>query len=109
MRRFHGWEPRTETVYTYDLDGLLVQSTSQAEPEWDDDERGWMLALIEHRRTTCSGCGHPLDESMDPANEGRYIVPPPHRCHACTALQIAYERDTKAPNKIALRHAAHLP
>lgn len=36
------------------------------------------------------GCGQPLSESTDPANEGQYeALPLPTRCHACTALEEA--------------------
>ncbi len=81
------------------------------EPEWDDDERGWMLALGALRKDTCPGCGHPLTESTDPVNEGRYRVDPPTRCHACTALQTAYADAEKKKHRHpqALRFGAHLP
>jgi hypothetical protein len=41
---------------------------------------------------TCSGCGQPLSESTDEDNEGGYEVPPPTRCHACTALHAGQQR-----------------
>lgn len=108
MRRFNGWEPRQETTHEY-ANGVLIRSVTQVEPEWDDDERGWMLALNALRKGTCEGCGHPLIESMDPANQFRYRVDAPSRCHACTALSIAYEDTKKYKHPSALRYGAHLP
>ncbi len=68
-----------------------------------------MLALAQLRKGECSGCGHPLIESTDPANEFRYRVDPPTRCHACDALQLAYEGAQRAPHPQALRFGAYLP
>ena len=86
-------------------------SFTTTEAEWDEDERGWMLALARLRKGECSGCGHPLIESTDPANDGRYKVDSPTRCYACNALQVAFEKakaeDYKHP--AALRWGAHLP
>lgn len=53
-------------------------------------------ALVWYEANLCSGCGQPLWESMDPANEGRYSVGAPHRCHACTAVQLAMKPYEKA-------------
>ena len=98
-----------ETVYEYDGQGRMVRSVSRAEPEWDLDQRGLMLALAEAERGECAGCGHPLGESTDPKHEGRYKVDPPTRCHSCTALQIAYEKAKDYKHPEALRWNAHLP
>ncbi len=86
-----------------------MRSFTTVEPEWDEDERGWMLALARLRKGECSGCGHPLAESTDPANEGRYKVDPPVRCHACNALQIAFDKAKDYKHPQALRWGAHLP
>lgn len=37
-------------------------------------------------RADLHDCGHPLSESTTPDAEGRYVVEPPTRCHACTAI-----------------------
>lgn len=81
-----GWEPRT--VYEYDDAGRMVASAP--EPEWDDTERAWMLAL-EHWRTeqVCSLCGWPKAICQDPATEFAVEVPVPTRCHVTTALRRA--------------------
>jgi hypothetical protein len=48
----------------------------------------------------CSGCGHPKDESMDPANEGSYEASA-RRCHACTeqALKSSAWADSSAADR----------
>ena len=43
------------------------------------------LALQEYEDGLCSGCGSPMDESMDPAAAKAYVAHDPVRCHACTA------------------------
>ncbi len=109
LRRFEGWEPLVETVYEVDDLGRTVRSVSRAEPEWDTEQQILMLALAEAERGECSGCGHPLGESTDPKHEGRYKVAAPVRCHACNALQIAYEKAKDYKHPEALRWSAHLP
>jgi hypothetical protein len=55
---------------------------------WTDDDRTWAVALLEEEAEQCGGCGAPLEETTDPANEHRYtsaIV----RCHRCTEQQSA--------------------
>ncbi len=64
---------------------------SRPEPEWDDGERAWALALAEEESDTCDGCGHLLSETTAVDGDGdslhRYRVTYPIlRCHACTAL-----------------------
>lgn len=73
-------------------------------------------ALTWYEANLCTGCGEPLWESMDPANEGRYKVAPPYRCHCCTAVQLAmrpYEKAAADPEvgmaaPEALRFSAEL-
>ena len=74
LKRFLGWEPRT--VYEYEGDRLAA---STVEPEWDDDERGWMLALGLYRDMLCPVCGGPAeecqaDQTLDEAKNGRYVI-----------------------------------
>lgn len=70
----------------HDDDGRLA--SSQAEVEWDDTERAWVLALEEYRREVlCEcGCGFPREISQDPMTEFSLTIPPPTRCHIRTAL-----------------------
>lgn len=63
------------------------------------------LALRVHEDSLCKGCGVPMDESMDPANERHYHTDLPVRCHACTAYERAREKvaEAKYPQPGALR------
>ena len=59
---------------------------------WDADDQGYALALLALESETCDGCGHPVTESMDSANQFGYraeLV----RCHACAAADRATEGD----------------
>lgn len=51
---------------------------------WTEDDVEYALAWQALTTGDCSGCGQPLAESFDPANEGEYDVSA-LRCHACTA------------------------
>lgn len=64
-----------------------------AEPEWDEEQQGWMLALHQLEAEECSRCGGDLTETTDPANEFAYRVPPPARCHRCTAIGVKQHSD----------------
>ena len=44
-----------------------------------------MLALSAYEASLCPICGGPMSECTDPANEGRFKVDPPTRCHKATA------------------------
>jgi hypothetical protein len=66
------------------------------------------LALQRVDAETCDGCGHPLAESTDPANEGRYLTDLPVRCHACTTLGYGTEPYQESHQPQALRFGVHL-
>lgn len=53
---------------------------------WDDDDRAWVLALLEWESSRCPGCGGWLHETTDPATEGTWLADDPVRCFRCTAL-----------------------
>lgn len=78
--------------------------SSHAEPEWDDTERAWMLALEEYRTTVLCpcGCGFPKEISQDPRTEFAVSVPPPTRCHIRTALAEAQKDSEDRPTPEAL-------
>lgn len=44
------------------------------EPEWDDTERAWMLALAEYERGLCPSCGLPAEECQDPLMPTRWVA-----------------------------------
>lgn len=56
------------------------------EPLWLDDDRAWALALM-HVEADQHTCGHPLSETLDPANESAYTVDVRGQCAACLVLQ----------------------
>lgn len=101
-KRFAGWEPAEVTEFHYDRKGRLVRAVTRREVEWDDDERAWALALLEYEADKCPGCGGQLSQTTDPTTEGRWHVPPPTRCHRCTAIAAAQEpyRETKHPHAL---------
>lgn len=75
--------------------------SSRPEVEWDEVERGWMLALAEWRDGLCPLCGGPREECSSIDNENAYTVPPPSRCHKTTALERAQQArrgDSGKPN-----------
>jgi hypothetical protein len=37
---------------------------TETEPEWDDDSRGWALALDNFEADSCPGCGSQLSETQ---------------------------------------------
>jgi hypothetical protein len=60
--------------------------------EWTEEDRTAAVALARYEAELCPGCRHPLAETTDPANEERYVVPHPIRCHRCTATAQAQDR-----------------
>lgn len=57
---------------------------TRREPEWDDQQRAWALALGHYRRLVHEPCGGYLPDTADPAAEGAYTAELPIRCHLCT-------------------------
>lgn len=104
LRRFEGWEPTT--FYVHDEGGRLVSSTP--EPEWDDVEQAWMLALALYRRTRCGRCGGDLVETTDSRNEGRYVPLLPVQCHRCVGLEQSEDGYREAPHPYTLMHRVEL-
>lgn len=71
--------------------------SSRPEPEWDDVEVGWMLALQHWRESICPSCGWPKAICQDPTTEFRLNVPLPTRCHVTTAVDRAQESYSSLP------------
>lgn len=71
----------------YDEDGRLIES--RPEPEWDDAEREWMLALEDVRRKEeaerCHLCGMPRKVCRARGTE-RALTVESERCHVTTAV-----------------------
>lgn len=70
VRRFYGWEPRRTTRH-FDAKGNLTGwSVTETEPEWDADERAYMVAstLLEE---DMGPHGVPMSLATDKAIQGR--------------------------------------
>lgn len=66
------------------------------ESEWDDEQRGLVLALLDFESQTCHGCGGFLPETTD--EKASYTAEAPYRCYRCTALnrqKAEYHKDFK--------------
>lgn len=50
-----------------------------------------MLSLSEYRAGLCPICGNPRDICQTPTDAAAFDVPPPTRCQATTAIQIAQD------------------
>lgn len=94
-----------EAVAERDDAGRVVRWVA---PPWDLGDVALAFALQRVDAETCTGCGHPLEESTDPANEGRYLSDLPVRCHACTALGYGAEPYQQSHQPQALRFGVHL-
>ena len=71
---------------------------------WRETDRLLALALRIHEDMTCSGCGQPMSDSMDPDLADWWSTMDAVRCHACTALAAAQKRDEGRDHPHALRH-----
>lgn len=69
---------------------------TEREPEWSDEDRGWLLAYLQERAEVCSGCGHPLDECRDPKTAGRWQIVV-SQCEACRIAEA--DADNRAESK----------
>jgi hypothetical protein len=91
-----GWEPREFTRYEYDVDGRLVGSVTQREPEFNPEERALLLAMAEIENDI-GHHGHPLSETTSPLASGskrlwHYEAEGPY---ADNAAQVEAEARTK--------------
>lgn len=82
----YGWEPEERHDH-FDAEGKLTGYTIVTrEPEWDDEQRDWALALTHAEENQCPLCGGPRDECTSPSAEGQWAANLPVRCHKTTAL-----------------------
>lgn len=65
------------------------------EPEWTDEDRGYLLALLAEEAETCQGCGQPSEESRDKATARTWEVVQ-ETCWACMPLQAVMEDGAKS-------------
>lgn len=70
-------------------------------------EADWLLAQAwsDLERHTCSGCGTPLAQALDPKLERKWRAEAPIRCHPCTVRANAErpyrEHQAKDPSYVA--------
>lgn len=73
------------------------------EPEFNELDRGWMLALARYRSERCPGCGGSLAETTNPDNEDHYHTTA-LRCFKCTSQSLSAQQfavpTVTAPNAI---------
>lgn len=79
-----------------------MRSVTVRESEWDDEERGTVLALLDYEASTCVGCGGYLPETTD--EDAKFDASPPVRCHRCTALQVKQKEyaDQRTPGALVM-------
>jgi hypothetical protein len=107
LKRFRGWEPTTTVRHTWDRDNLSEQPdgyTSTVEPEWDEVEQAWMIALNIWRANRCPGCGGDLSVTTKPENEERFQPELPLECFRCVAYARSHEAYEKYPRPQAFVH-----
>lgn len=73
------------------------------EPEWTDDDRAWLLALIEEEHQECPGCGHPYAETTDQKNRYGWRVQKA-TCQACEVLEAQADNDNEAGRKYGAKY-----
>lgn len=86
--RLLGREPRSVTTFEYDEStGRLARAITVRESLWLEEDRDAAQAELQEQRGRCPGqCGLPLDTTVGEANDGKFVAPPPYRCHACEVI-----------------------
>jgi hypothetical protein len=101
--RFSGHEPAVRHIA--DAAGRVIRSES--EPEWSDDDRAAVFALIAWEADLCPGCHQPLAETTGADNEDQFAAGLAVRCHYCTAAAQGAEGYEKSPQPSALMIPVH--
>lgn len=78
------------------------------EPEFDEDDRAWLLGLAYWRDTRCPSCGGDIRDCTAPEDEITVTVPPPRRCKATDALLDERQRYKDSPKPGALLFRAEV-
>lgn len=79
---------------------------SQAEPEWDDEQRGLMLALAEVEGSECPSCHGDLAETTDVAYEGKW-TPTSQPCYRCLAINMHAQKRAQEKHSDSLLFGAY--
>lgn len=87
-----------------------MRSVEWVEPEWDQTQTGWMLALGMWEATRCPICGGDREECWAQENIGKFKMPKPWpmRCHRETALAQIRKEYQENPHPSALVYRAEL-
>jgi hypothetical protein len=97
-------DPDPTTRYRHDRrTGRVVEAVTTVESEWDDEQRGLMLALAEyealtHGRAAGTCRRRPTRPTRAPTGRSR------HRCHKCTAIAQAAVPYRENPQPQALMY-----
>lgn len=84
-----------------------MESRTETEAEWDDEQRALMLALRAwESEALCSVCGGPKSECQASNAEVVWDVPAPTRCHRITAVETKAEQYKDAKVSRALVFSA---
>lgn len=102
LRRFDGWEPVEVHDHEYDETGRLIRTVVTREPEWDEDQRLWMLGLTLREASECHRCGGSLHETTD--YQWKWQPSPPTVCFRCVALAASAHEYDKHPQRAGLIH-----
>lgn len=93
-----GREPATATVYHRNKGGQVTHSETTSEPAWTDEDVAWHMAYLRWKNDQCPVCRLQLAETTE-MRDGEavrsYTVPPPRRCHSCTAVGYAQDAHSK--------------
>jgi hypothetical protein len=93
-----GCEPREVTTFERDADGQVVRAVTVREPEWTDQDRGWVLALLAEQADTCGGCGQPVSECFDPKTMREWQAVE-RQCQACRVVEAQHEANAEASTR----------
>lgn len=91
-------------THVYDEAGRLVRTVVVREPEWDEEQRAWMLGLAEREARECKRCGHDLAETLNPQWEWVPATSDPMVCGACAASIAQEQKHAKDPRAGAMLH-----
>lgn len=73
----------------------------RTESPWDEQQRGWMLALDEYEATRCPLCGGDPDECSGDGSYGRWKAAGPRRCQKTHEVRVAQAaRAKKVPDGV---------
>lgn len=78
--------------------------SSRPEPEWDETEQAWMLALGLYRETRCPGCGGNLAVTTKPEYEDKYKAELALQCFRCVGFGRSHDRYGDQPYPGSLIH-----